>query len=506
MRHILLVTATLLFSIDAGAQNATLKINSDLILHPSQISNVFAITSDQVNKAPLWNWPELTFQKPYKTFWSNVQAKGPFVFRITSDRLNTQEAAFEFEWAEPNVSVGQFSIKDTVVRDLGGVQVVVNLEGSCSGMTWKVSGGNWKVRGRVAWAIVNQQLQVQWKDFDFTGNAASAPVSTELGQCQGPPEIQAALKDSAKAAASDQKVMEDLLRRGILAWMNDSLLGLRNELLRPRSGGVYKGLELTWEPLFMVNLAGGLIRVPGYVWLKKQGVGLMPSVVDRTLPEQDFNQITDSGFVLPKNAIEAVAAFSHATGDLQRRFKSTEIKGFTDLMGSWFQQGFVWPDLRYFVNTTLFYFDLATAGTPQLSNVRKGSAQYGGGLVYDATGPLVIHMHAPTETQYVPYVDFRSSVSGLFRAAIKGQQIQMGFTTNNVPLTANFRPEFKKYRGVNERIDTNRLGKAGMDFLNGKTFAAELPKWDFGSSMKLVYGDLKLFKQSVMLPLSFQKK
>jgi hypothetical protein len=82
----------------------------------------------------------------------------------------------------------------------------------------------------------------------------------------------------------------------------------------------------------------------------------------------------------------------------------------------------------------------------------------------------------------------------------------MGATVRNLPLTSKYRSEFKAIRWINEWIDSYRLGKSGTDFINGKTYVTDLPKWDLGSSMQMVYGDLKPFKQSVMLPLSFQKK
>lgn len=506
MRHILLSTVLFLFTIPAAAQNATLKINSDLIIHPAQIRSVFSITSDQINRSPEWNWPELDFQKPYKTHWSQVKAKGPFSFKVVSDKLSSQEASFEFTWNEPTVSVGQFSIQDTVVKDMGGVKVILNVTGGCNNMQWKV-GSPWRVRGTVTWAIVNQQLQVQWRAFEFNGGNASTPVTADMGQCHGPQEVAQALRDSVQAAATDPNMMGELLRKGIMAWMNEALGNLRNELLTARTGNVNTGMTLTWDPQFMVNLPGGSIRIPGYVWVKKQGVGVLPAVIDRTLAEQDFSGVTESGFVLPKNALENIATFVYSTGDLRHRYKSTEIKGFTDLMNNWFNKWFVWPDLNKFATNTLFYFDLSSAGAPQLSNVRAGVDREGPlGVVYDAKTPVLINMHAPAGNIYLPYVDFRSTINGQFRATVRSQQLQMMLTTGSVPLTAAFRPEYKAFRGVNQKIDTNRLGKAGMDFVNGKVYTADLPKFNFGSNMQMVYGDLKLFKQSVMVPLSFQKK
>jgi hypothetical protein len=505
MRYILTSLVTLFFSIGAAAQVSTLKINGDLMIHPSQVSEVFAIASDQVNKSSYWHWPELNFQQPYKTGWSNVQAHGPFALRINADGMNTQEVSFEFEWKDPSITVGQFSINDTIVRDIGGVQAVIHLVGGCSNMKWTAPGAQWKARGRVAWAVTNNQLQVQWRDFYFTIHSSTPAAAIDLGQCQGPPEIQDALMDSVRQATSNQSVMEDLLRRGILTFMNESLGNLRNELLKERMAVIGQNFELHWEPQFMISLPGGLLRIPGYVWLKKAGIQLLPAVVDRTLSEQEFPAVPESGFILPYTTMNAVAAFAHNAGDLRRRFKSTEIEGFTDLMYNWFAKIFVWPDLNNFSASDLFYFDLSSTGAPKLANPRNASD--GGGVIYDAMGPALINMWAPAGSMYLNYVDFKGTVNGRFRTGVKSQQLVMGVSVDQLPLTYQYRFEYQVFRDVwNERIDATRLGRAATDFLNGKTFSVDLPKWDFGSNMSLIYGDPKMFKQGVLLPLSFQKK
>lgn len=75
-----------------------------------------------------------------------------------------------------------------------------------------------------------------------------------------------------------------------------------------------------------------------------------------------------------------------------------------------------------------------------------------------------------------------------------------------MPVTAKFRPEFKAIRAVDERIDTARLSTSARDFLNQKVTSVNMPAWNFGRDLKAVYGDLKVFKNSIMLPVSFGKK
>lgn len=486
-------------------QVASLKINSDLILHPNQIANVFMITADKINKTSTWDWSELQFQVPYKTTWSQVQAKGPLSLNVHTDALNSRELSFELYWQNPVLNVGQFAIHDRVVKEVDGVTIIINVDGTCSNVNWTANNGNWKIRGKLLWGIAGGDIQVQWKEFEFQSNPAAPQPSFTSGPCVGPDVIQQTLRDNVNAVVGDQVKMRQLMQNAILSWMNRSLHTMTADLMKTRTNTLRPNLDLEWDPQFMITLPSGMIRVPGYMTLRRAGIATMPAVIDRTLADADYAAATETGFILPKNALENIAAFLHETGDLTKRYKSTQVKGFQDMFTSSFSAGVVWPDLLKFSTSTVFYFDLASDAAPQIQNVRSGSSTQGG-LVYDVKAPIVIYDWAPSRGNYIPYVDLRSTVTGTFRAAIKSQNLQVQVVPASMPVTARFRSEYKAIRAVDERIDTARLSTAAKDFLNSKVTSVAIPSWSFGTDIKSSYGDLKLFKQSVMVPVSFVKK
>lgn len=491
-----------------AAQVATLKINSDMIVHPDQIANVFMINADKINKSATWDWPEMQFTAPYKTNWTQVQAKGPFQLNVHTELLNSRELSFEFYWQNPVITVGQFNIKDRVVKEVNGVTVIVNVEGSCNGINWTSNNGLWKIRGKLQWGIAAQHIQVQWRSFEFVSNASAPTPVTQYGACVGPDVIQQTLRENVDSVVGDQGKMQSLLQSAILNWMNRSLQSLSEEVLKTRVSMMRPGLEIEWDPQFMITLPEGLIRVPGYMTLKKAGLNAFPAVIDRTLSDVDFNTVAESGFILPKNAMEHVAVFLHNAGELTKRYKSTEVKGFMDLFRSEFNSGVVWPDLLNFSQSTVFWFDLATDGNPVLSNPRNGTTSVGG-VVYDVKTPLVIYDWAPYRSVYYPYVDLRSNVTGTFRAAVStgsSQNLMLQAAASQMPLTRQFRSEFKAKRKVDEKMDLNRLSTAARDFINNKVTNVAMPKWEFGPDLKARYGNLRLYKESLMLPVSFVKK
>ncbi len=490
----------------AAAQVATLKINSDMIIHPNQIANVFMVHADKINKTATWDWPEMQFETPYKTNWTQVQAKGPFQLSVHTELLNSRELSFEFYWQNPVLTVGQFNIKDRIVKEVNGVTVIVNVEGSCSGINWTSSNGLWKIRGKLQWGIAAQHIQVQWREFEFVSNPSAPKPVTQYGACVGPEVIQQTLRENVDSVTGDQSKMQALMQSAILSWMNRSLHSLSEGVLQTRSSVLRPNLELEWDPQFMITLPDGLIRVPGYMTLKKAGVNSFPMVIDRTLADADFNSVTESGFILPKNAMEHVAAFLHTAGELNKRYRSTEIKGFQDLFKSEFNSSVVWPDLNSFSQSTVFWFDLESDGTPVLSNARAGTTSVGG-VVYDMKTPLVIHDWAPWRGTYYPYVDLRSTVTGTFRASVSSaQNLVLQAAASQMPLTRQFRSEFKSKRSVNEKMDLTRLSTSARDFINNKVTTVAMPKWEFGQDLKANYGNLKLYRQSLMLPVSFVKK
>lgn len=384
------------------------------------------------------------------------------------------------------------------------MQVIINLDGHCRDLNWKVNQGLYKVRGRLAWGIVNQEIVVQWKDFEFVSNPEAGAAVTSLGECVGPQEIQAALRENIAAVTKERAIMEEMIRRGMLSWMNKALADLRVQLMQVRTDTMKEGLTVTWETSVIVTLPGGLMRVPGYVYFRKQGASQFPMVIDRSLHEADYQTVTQSGFIMPKTTFESLSAFLFTIGEMGKRYPSNEIKGFVDLMNNPTNQSYVWPDLQKFRSSTLFYFDLQATAAPALSGIANGTAQNGGGVAFVAKVPLLINQLAPAGGQYLPYVDFTSTVDGIFRASVKSQQLVMQLQTAKVPLNAKFRPEYKSYRSVNEKIDTSRLGTAGKDFINGKTYNMDLPKWNLGPAMNMEYGDLRLFKESIILPLNIK--
>ena len=493
-------TMVLAMSVNAHADSAQLKIDGDLMVHPKQVAGFFEIAAGKIGASPSWDWPSLNFTRPYRTSWSAVQARGPFNVRFSTANLDKQEVGFELDWNDPLVHVGHFEIHDTIVRDVGGARIIIVLDGTCSNMQVRIPNGQWKVRGTLKWNWTPSGLQVNWQDFAFA--SSGAPTAVDLGHCTGPAGLNEALRDAIHTASRDNAWMQDILRDGVLDWVEGSLGSLQQELMKTREVNLRPGLVLTWQPNDMGDSGNGLIRIGGQMILSKQNRPASEETLHRTYTAATLAGAQESGFVLPKDTLPKMIGFLQANGELGYRAESKEISAFQGLMKSRFLQFFVWPDLLKFAKTTQFYFDVSAEKVPSLTNGRAGTH----GVVYDVQAPLLVKQWAPTATAYVPYVDFRSPMTGQMSAHLENGELKLQVYTNKLNVSSQFRTEFSKFRKVTTRISNSLLGSRVADYLNSKPLSLKVPDWTLGDGLSLGMKDLKLQSDSFVIPLEFKQK
>jgi hypothetical protein len=503
MQTTLKIIAALLVSFTAvtvKADPAQLKINGDLMIHPDQIATFFSLATKQIQTSAGWNWPELDFTKPYHTSWSNVQAHGPFDISFDTSALNSQVLGVELNWNDPAISIGQFQIDDTITRNVGGNTIVIHLSGMCSGLSASVPNGQWKVKGHLTWAWVNGALQVSWSDFSFSMNSSATPVA-DFGQCSGPSGLQPALSQAFNDILHDSSWLQDVLHDGVLDWVQNAMGTLQGELLKPRTLTLKTGLDLTWQPEMISGLDQGRVRVAGHFDLVKAGASVAPVLLDRSYDPASLSTVTESGFVLPHEALPTLISFIYQTGDLQYRVTSDKIDSFVALMQSRFLQFFVWPDLMNFAKDSVFYFDVATTKAPQLS---QGRTLSGGGIAYNMQAPLIVHQWAPSKNQYLPYIDFASAMSGVVQASVKNGQMNVQMTPSSLNIQSDFRSEFSRVRSVNSWIATSLLGSRVQGYLSTTPMGFTIPQWDLGQNLELSIRDVQIWKQSLRVPLTLK--
>ncbi len=479
-----------------------LKVQGDLMIHPDQISKFFDIASAKIGASQSWDWPALNFAKPYKTTWTSVAAKGPFSVRFSTADLKNQEVGLELDWNEPVVSVGRFEIRDTIVRQVGGVNLTIILDGSCNNLVIRVPSGQWKVKGNLKWAWTSQGMQVAWKDFAFSMNN-TVPAQVDLGQCQGAAALQQELRKAIETVSRDQAWMQDVLKDGALDFVSSSLVGLQAELLRAREVTLKEGLSLSWVPTDLVDAGQGVLRVPGQMVITKASPLVSRQSVERSYDVLSLVSVKESGFVLPRGTLPRVVEFMQKNGELGYRAKSSEIESFVGLMQSRFLQFFVWPDLMSFPTSTQFYFDVSAQKAPVFTN---GVMLNGGGIRYDVQAPLLVNQWAPSGNKYLPYVDFYAPLQGSLSAKIADGKFTIQLMPSSLDVSSVFRKEYSMVRQVTAWIATSLLGSRVSGYLESRPISFDVPTWELGDgSMSLNPRDVQLWKYSFRVPLDFKQ-
>lgn len=503
MRKSLLKTALIIlgtFTFKVNAASSELKVQSDLVVHPGQIAKFFEIATAKISGSENWNWPQLSFQKPYKTQWNGVVANGPFAIQFDTADLKNQEVGFELAWANPSVDIGRFEIHDTIVRNINGATFIIHLDGSCDNMRLRMPAGDWRIKGKLKWTWTAQGMQVSWKDFQFAmaGNAANV----DLGQCQGPNGLHQELRNAIETVTRDNAWMQDVLRDGVLDWVAGSMDKLEAELLKTRIVELRPGLNMQWRPTDMNDGGEGVLRIAGHLVFAKETAQAQPEeVLARSYDVPSLSGVKESGFILPRSTLQTVINFMYKHGELGYRVNSSTVDAFVSLMKNRFLQFFIWPDLMSFAADTQFYFDLRTEKAPRLSQPQTLAD---GGLQYTVESPLLVSQWAPAGNKYLPYMDFRTPMTGTLSAQIKDGSFNLQLQPGTLQVTNTARQEFSVIRWVSDWIATSLLGSSVADYLSTTPMSMEMKDWELGDGLNLGIRDVQIWKYSFRVPLDFK--
>lgn len=482
------------------AASSELKVQSDLVVHPGQIAKFFEIATAKISTSESWDWPQLSFQKPYKTQWNGVVANGPFAIQFDTADLKNQEVGFELAWVNPAVDIGRFEIHDTIVRQIGGANFIIHLDGICNDMRLRIPAGDWKIKGTLRWSWTTQGLNVTWKNFAFA--MAGSQPTVDIGQCQGPSGLHQELRNAIEIAAKDTAWMQDVMREGILDWVSGSMTKLQTELLKERVIDLRPGLTMQWRPTDMNDAGEGVLRIGGQMVFAKETAQALPEeVLARSYDVPSLKSVKESGFIMPRSTLQTVVNFMHKHGEIGYRVNSNSVDAFVSLMKSRFMQFFVWPDLMSFATDTQFYFDLRSESAPRLSQPKT---LQGGGLQYVVESPLLVNQWAPADNTYVPYMDFRSPMAGTLSAKIQEGVLSLELQPGTLNVRNSGRKEFSVFRWLNEWIATSLLGSRVAEYIAKTPMKMEVKDWELGDGLGLGIRDVQIWKYSFRVPLDFK--
>lgn len=480
------------------SQASTLRLESDLVIHPEQIKKYFGLVGQKIRSRESVSWPEASFSKPYQMKLQDVRVMGPFDIHFETF---PQEIEFDLVWSNPKLSVGQFSVHDVVKKEVGGIPVRVHLDAECSGLSLNIVNGIYHAHGKAKWEYSGGRLNVKWQSFSLNIDQAGT-FQLDLGQCQAPQGLSDKLQEVFLHSLRDRQWLESVLKDATAEELQDNLDDLQKELLSPRESGFFGSTALVWQPKEILDLGQGRLRIAGNLVVKTgANSNLAETVVPRGIDaETVMSKMTSSGLVLPRETLTAVMDHLYRNDEIKYRIDSSEVSQLNSFMKNRFLQFFIWPDLMSFHSTTKFYFDLGMSSAPI---VGLGQRVQGGGSVFDIQAPVRVNQWAPYKSNYVPYADLNSNVSGKVYVSVKKGKLALVTRLSEPKLNLKFRPEFLKLRRINSWVATPVLSSELKRYLESKKLKFSVPKLSAGDGVDLVLQDVLATTQAVVLPFGF---
>lgn len=492
----------LLAPIMAQAEDARLAIESDLVVHPEEMSSVLQRLGSELNKKPALAIEQMDVQSPVRSTLSRLKTSTPLTVSLDTTNLSSQTLQFTASWSEPALAIGELVIDDKIQRHESGGHFIIRLRGRCEGLTLRqTAGAPWTLRGTARWHWRGSQAVFEVTGVELTRQ--SSTIQVEMGRCEIAPALKADLERGVRQVLENESRLQEVFRAGLERWLNDRSPDLEKELMTPRLLQTAQNVSVRWLPR-VLDAREGLVVVRGVLELSRSGLTKGSSAtVPRDPAMNAASALRGSGFLLPKASLRALTEFAARAQLLENRFSSRRVDAMKGLFDSRLAQFFLFKDLIRFKLNTEFWFDFKTQGDPKFVGVENEENEDGIRVLLKSS--VLLKMWAPESGQYVPYIDFTSPANGALSLAVRDSHLAIGYE----PETLNFKYKFSDdYRAAHPKAHTaisiQSFQKRLQRMLQGKTWHFPLPRIPVPGAQSLGLSQIEWIDAGVLLRLESQ--
>jgi hypothetical protein len=491
------------------------------------ISLAFPILSRadwQVRSEFLLHLPETAFDSLIQDFWSSLNgtqnvAVGNFSANFDDTQItingvnvavnysfpvpqrlnsgNTREWQLESNSIAATVTVDQLLITQHKTIYIGGIPVGSTVNVECDKVALSLPAGNASVVALIQAGIVNNQVQLSMPSFQATwpSNAwqltqMNCPNIANVGQTVET-EILAYLSNFQNLNTYISSSLQDQFK----SWSQKASILLLSQQNLP-TGLNY--LTASFEPATATDMNPNGLVLGGTVNFD------YPYVANGQHIEQDFTLPTDTKItpqanpqlLAPFAAIKAMFVGQYFAGQLSYSMQSKNIPGFSSFMGNFFEKLFAWPDLLRFPSDTNFVFQAVPIGPPSFLDDASGGENV---ITGNLTQPLALHMYAPMDGIYVPYVELATIVTGPTKLTLSSTgQVQFEIAASQEPVSYAFADSFVSQYYPNTYIATGAIASSAYTTLSTQGLQLTLPSVPVGASLKLSPSEWNLMSGDVL--------
>lgn len=453
--------------ISTPAASEVLNVPASLVVHEKDMTIWLQDFAARITQPNTVVTPKLVLQQPFQSILSNISWQG--AFRLDwSNKPNSNVWIFEGELQDLILYSSDLEIHDTFRQVVGGSTVNIRIDASCQNLSLNFPGGT-KFHGEVVVVWKANQLKPTLQN--FTLNPGAAVPIVKVGGCTGPTGMQGFLaKQVAQLYVTPAKI-QPMAAAELQRLMTAKATALQTDLAKPysfqfgRIGGRFAGTTFS-------NLPNGSWVIDGLLALTSK-IGTQTRTLVKDYSLANLKDVGFSGAVVSKKSVADILAFARRAGVLDESFTSKAIPGFATFRQSGLQEGFVWPDLLNFPESTVFPVDFSTASDPSLT---KMTNQYPS-VSMDVASNVDFLVKAPTPRGELPYVEFSSTQPAQGHLILNPQDGAMKVSTSleKMPLKYTFRKEYASVRQPHDYINMDEIETAMSKSPSNKSWTYRLP-------------------------------
>jgi len=473
-------------------------VTSPFSLELSPQSTLALLKSSAQFKAPSGeiktDLPNQTLTSPYAVSISGIHLTLDYVFNTPTPGTSLSDWSIQSNNISAEIVVDSINASQTLVEQAGGDTLTLQVNASCSNVHLQLAPGSTQMNATVGFALSGATPTFTLNSFQASW-APSAWQITSLS-CQGVNGFGALVQQNAATLLASINPFLPAIQSQIQSQLSTASSSPISWTLNSNdSSGV--SVLLTPENLQIVGSGDAAVTGQAAFTFSKLNHSTCPATIT-TLPSTP--SLVDS-LVLPITTAESLLQCSALNNSLSATFASKSFSSFQSLLGNWFIDLFVWPNLDHFSSSDSFQFDLYPSTSPTFGTM---SSNKSGNILFNLTAPMVLSLYAPTSTGMEHYVDFTSTLSGPATLSVKNGVLSFKQKPSGLSLSYYWDQDYIKQYNPDTRIWTSIFAGYLKSYLSGTGVSYTLPVLEAPGAFSMSFENVTVSGSNMTLSLGLQ--
>ena len=421
----------------------------------------------------------------YQVSLSGINVKVSYPSTVISTISSGESWQLASNQVSAQITIGQINASQTIHEVVNGVNLNLALNAACTNIVLNLPAGGASILAVASLGVqptgvvtTLNQFTMQWAasawqiaPFTCTGAVGFEQlVNTEITQLLGAPTtFQPAV----------EQYLQNAIDQTITAGLSQLFKGLKIDTQRTDILAT-----VTAQALSSTGTGyrvGGVLSVQLPESMPGQNVQVSTAPLPSTVTALNS---AEAYLTLPEGMIASLLARVQDTSLLSIPFTSNNIPALKGLIGSRFEQFFVFPYLFNFSTSAVFDF-LTAVGVPVDATLTDTMKTVDSFLLGQISGDLKGVMNAPVKGNYIPFVDLNLPISAEFNVAVKAGSVSCTLSKVSTNLGMSYDPSYVKLYSPDGWIDKSAFNSGIQSFLGAGPLSFRLPVFNIQNLFQL---------------------